>query len=125
MVPPFFGLQRIVPFTIRIPDAVLADLKARLARARFPPPLQAGWTHGTDVDYLKNLVTYWRDKFDWRAQEKKLNQFNHFTNLRRLEEPGVQLDRSDPRVIPQTPVQLLHIHIQRVDSRRAARATSA
>ena len=71
--------ERIVPFTIRVPDAVLADLKARLARPRFPPPLQDGWTHGTDVAYLKNLVTYWRDKFDWRAQERKLNQFNHFT----------------------------------------------
>ena len=42
--------ERIVPFTIRVPDAVLADLKARLARPRFPPPLQDGWTHGTDVD---------------------------------------------------------------------------
>ena len=71
--------ERIVPFTIRVPDAVLADLKARLARPRFPPPLQDGWTHGTDVAYLKNLVTYWRDKFDWRAQERKLNQFSHFT----------------------------------------------
>src|SRR5688572_8119975 len=71
--------ERIVPFTIRVPDAVLADLKARLARPRFAPPLQDGWTHGTDITYLKNLVTYWHDKFDWRAQEKKLNQFNHFT----------------------------------------------
>ena len=71
--------ERIVPFTIRVPDAVLTDLKARLARPRFLPPLQDGWTHGTDVTYLKTLVTYWRDKFDWRAQERKLNQFNHFT----------------------------------------------
>jgi pimeloyl-ACP methyl ester carboxylesterase len=70
---------RIVPFTIRVPDAVLTDLKARLARARFAPPLQEGWTHGTDVAYLKELVGYWRDKFDWRAQERKLNQFEQFT----------------------------------------------
>ncbi len=71
--------ERIVPFTIRVPDGVLADLKARLARPRFPPPLQEGWTYGTDVAYLKNLVAYWHDKFDWRAQERKLNQFTHFT----------------------------------------------
>src|SRR5262245_56723375 len=71
--------EQLRPFTIRVSDAVLADLKARLARPRFPLPLQDGWTHGTDVVYLKNLVTYWRDKFDWRAQERKLNQFNHFT----------------------------------------------
>ena len=70
---------RVVPFTIRVPDAVLADLKARLARPRFPDPLQADWTYGTDLAYLKELVTYWRDKFDWRAQERKLNQFEQFT----------------------------------------------
>ena len=70
---------RVVPFTIRVPDAVLADLKARLARPRFPDPLQADWTYGTDLAYLKELVTYWRDTFNWRAQERKLNQFEQFT----------------------------------------------
>ena len=70
---------RVVPFTIRVPDAVLADLKARLARPRLPDPLQADWTYGTDLAYLKELVTYWRDTFDWRAQERKLNQFEQFT----------------------------------------------
>src|SRR5262245_23628026 len=70
---------RIAPFTIRIPDAALSDLKARLQRPRFPPALQGDWTYGTDLAYLKELVTYWRDKFDWRAQERKLNQFEHFT----------------------------------------------
>jgi pimeloyl-ACP methyl ester carboxylesterase len=71
--------EQIVPFTIRVPDAVLSDLKARLARPRFPAPLQDGWGLGTDATYLRNLVTYWREKFDWRAQERKLNQFAHFT----------------------------------------------
>jgi len=73
------GDTRITPFTIRVPDAVLADLKTRLQRPRFAPPLQGDWQYGTDLTYLKNLVTYWRDKFDWRAQERKLNQFEQFT----------------------------------------------
>jgi len=68
------------PFTIRIPDAALADLKARLANARVPEPLQGdGWTYGTDLRYLRQLVDYWRKGFDWRAQERKLNQFEQFT----------------------------------------------
>ena len=68
------------PFTIHVPDAVLADLKARLANARIPDPLQAdGWTYGTDVRYLKSLVAYWRDTFDWRAQERRLNSLEQFT----------------------------------------------
>ena len=70
---------RVVPFTIRVPDATLADLKARLQRARFAPALQGDWTYGTDLAYLKELIAYWRDKFDWRAQERKLNQFEQFT----------------------------------------------
>jgi pimeloyl-ACP methyl ester carboxylesterase len=70
----------IVPFRINVPDAVLRDLKERLARTRFPDQLQGvGWDYGTDPAYLKPLVEYWRDRFDWRAQERKLNAFDQFT----------------------------------------------
>ena len=70
----------IRPFTIRIPDAALADLKTRLGMARIAEPLQgAGWTFGTDTAYLSDLVSYWRTRFDWRTQEKRLNQFEQFT----------------------------------------------
>ncbi len=74
----------IRPFTIRVPDAVLADLKARLKNPRIPDALPGdggtdAWTYGTDVAYLRQLVTYWRDRFDWRAQERALNRFEQFT----------------------------------------------
>lgn len=70
----------IRPFTIEIADATLADLKARLANARIPEPLQGdGWTYGTDISYLRQLVAYWRDRFDWRIQERRLNQLEQFT----------------------------------------------
>ena len=70
----------IRPFTIEIADATLADLKARLANARIPEPLQGdGWTYGTDINYLRQLVAYWRDRFDWRIQERRLNQLEQFT----------------------------------------------
>jgi hypothetical protein len=70
----------IRPFTIQVSDAVLADLKSRLAAARIPEPLQGdGWTYGTDLGYLRRLVAYWRDGFNWREQERRLNQFEQFT----------------------------------------------
>jgi microsomal epoxide hydrolase len=70
----------IRPFTIRVPDAVLADLKTRLKSPRVPESLNGdGWTYGTDTTYLKQLVAYWRDRFDWRAQERSLNRFEQFT----------------------------------------------
>src|SRR5215203_2903471 len=72
--------EAIVPFKINVPDSVLRDLKERLARTRFPDQLQnVGWDYGTDPAYLKSLVEYWRDRFDWRAQERRLNEFDQFT----------------------------------------------
>lgn len=71
--------EALRPFTIRIPDAAITDLKQRLANARIPEPLQGeGWTHGTDIAYLRDLVRYWRTTFDWRAQERRLNQLEQF-----------------------------------------------
>jgi microsomal epoxide hydrolase len=61
------------PFAHRVSDAALDDLRRRLAATRWPAPLGAGWDHGTDVAYLRDLVQYWRDDFDWRAQEAWLD----------------------------------------------------
>ena len=68
------------PFRIHVPDAVLADLRERLARVRWPDEVPgAGWRYGTDLGTMKELVTYWRDGFDWRAQEAALNAWPQFT----------------------------------------------
>jgi len=70
---------RAEPFTIAVPDAVLADLRDRLARTRWPDQLAGtGWSYGTDTAYLKELTSYWQKGFDWRAQEKRLNGFHHY-----------------------------------------------
>ena len=73
----------IMPFKIQVPNAVLTDLKQRLSQARFADELQdVEWDYGTNLVYLKRLVDYWRDKYDWRAQEKKLNELDQFkTNI--------------------------------------------
>ncbi|MET8040155.1 epoxide hydrolase family protein [Micromonospora sp. NPDC005215] len=63
-------------FRIDVSDAVLDDLRVRLARTRFtdrsgPQP----WQGGVDPDYLRDLVSYWHDGFDWRAREAELNAY--------------------------------------------------
>jgi epoxide hydrolase len=69
----------ITPFRIQVPDNALKDLKDRLARTRFPSEIEnSGWDYGTNLGYLKELVTYWQTRFDWRAQERRLNQFPQF-----------------------------------------------
>jgi microsomal epoxide hydrolase len=72
--------DRLRPFTLSVPESVLEDLRRRLANTRFPDePPTAPWSTGTSVAYLKALLAYWRDGFDWRAQEAKLNALRQFT----------------------------------------------
>ncbi len=75
--------MEVTPFKIEISDEVLADLRHRLEKTRWPDEISgSGWDYGSNLDYIKELVEYWRTSFDWRAQEKKLNLFSHFkTNV--------------------------------------------
>ena len=67
------------PFTLRVPDAAIADLRERLARTRLPDQAPGeAWAYGTDVAYLHGLVEYWRSAFDWRAEEARLNAFPQY-----------------------------------------------
>ena len=69
----------VQPYKIEIPDSVLDDLKSRLERTRWPDELPGtGWDYGSNLDYVQELVEYWRTKFDWHAQEKLINSFSHF-----------------------------------------------
>jgi pimeloyl-ACP methyl ester carboxylesterase len=70
----------IEPFEIHIEDSVLEDLQERLARTRFADQIEGtGWECGTPVPYLKELVRYWLDEYDWRADEARLNEQAQFT----------------------------------------------
>jgi pimeloyl-ACP methyl ester carboxylesterase len=70
------GVER---FEIHVEDAVLDDLRDRLARTRFPDQIEGtGWDYGIPTDYLRELVDYWRDEYDWRTQEARLNELEHF-----------------------------------------------
>lgn len=66
-------------FTVDIPQSVLDDLRERLAHVRWPDEApDASWEYGVPLTYLRDLVDYWRERFDWRAQERALNRFHHF-----------------------------------------------
>lgn len=70
----------IRPFTIRVSDAVLLDLRGRLERTRWPDQIEgSAWEYGVDLAYLRRLVDYWKDSYDWRAEERKLNALPQFT----------------------------------------------
>src|SRR5207253_639456 len=55
--------MHVEPFRIHVPDATLTDLRERLARTRFPDEIAGGgWTYGTNLAYLRDLVAYWPDR---------------------------------------------------------------
>ena len=69
----------IEPFAVEVEDAELADLRYRLVHTRFPEPVAGtGWDAGIPVAYLRELVGYWLDTYDWREAERRLNRFPHF-----------------------------------------------
>jgi pimeloyl-ACP methyl ester carboxylesterase len=83
-------------FRIRVPEEVLVDLRERLGRVRWPDEVPgSGWRYGTELAYMKELVAYWRERYDWRAQEARLNEFQQFTvplagiDLHFIHQPGV------------------------------------
>ncbi|WP_194408928.1 epoxide hydrolase family protein [Microbacterium cremeum] len=70
----------IRPFRIDVPQTALDDLADRLARTRLPQAAPADdWESGTPNHYLADAVAHWRDDFDWRATEARMNEFPHFT----------------------------------------------
>ncbi|WP_020647301.1 epoxide hydrolase family protein [Amycolatopsis balhimycina] len=76
--------NEIRPFRIEIPQAELAGLRGRLAAARFAEPVpgdEPDWSRGIPADVVRELAEYWRDGYDWRAQEAALNAFPQFTTV--------------------------------------------
>jgi len=64
----------VTPFRIAVTDEDLAALRSAIARTRWPDQVDdAGWDYGTELGYLQELLAYWADGFDWRAQETVLN----------------------------------------------------
>jgi pimeloyl-ACP methyl ester carboxylesterase len=70
----------IRPFRIEVPQADLDDLDARLARTRWPDELpEVGWDYGVPLEYVKGLTERWRNSYDWRTWESRLNEYPQFT----------------------------------------------
>ena len=95
------------PFTLRIADADIEDLRGRLARTRYPDSAPGeAWAYGTDVGYLRGLVEHWRSRFDWRAQEALLNSFPQF----RVPIEGIDLHYLHVPGVGPSPMPLLLLH---------------
>lgn len=95
------------PFTLSVPDADITDLHDRLARTRMPDRAPVDpWVAGTEPDWLADLITYWRDGFDWRAEEAALNAFDNY----KIAAGGIDLHyiRAEGQGPDPMPLLLLH-----------------
>jgi pimeloyl-ACP methyl ester carboxylesterase len=71
--------MRVEPFEIALGEQVLYDLRRRIHATRWPDQLPGvGWDQGTDLAYLRDLLAYWADEFDWGAEELRLNRLAHY-----------------------------------------------
>jgi len=95
------------PFTVEIPDDVINDLKSRLACTRWPDEIpETEWQYGTDLSYLKELTAYWQNEYDWRIQERLLNNFTQF----RVHMDDITLHYIHQKGIGPAPLPLLISH---------------
>jgi len=67
------------PFRIDVADAVIDDLRRRLELTRWPEAeVVDDWSQGVPLAWMQDVCRYWRDGYDWRAQEARLNRFEQF-----------------------------------------------
>ena len=108
--------HEIEEFRVSVPQADLDELADRLARTRWPSSLPgaawdrgvpgAGWERGVPVGYLRELAEYWRDGFDWRAQEARLNSYPQYTT--RIDGQKIHFLHVKSPEPDATPLLLLH-----------------
>ncbi|MGA2877482.1 MAG: epoxide hydrolase family protein [Bryobacteraceae bacterium] len=66
-------------FELPYSEAAVDDLHRRLDGTRWPDEIPGTlWERGVDLTYLREICTYWREKFDWKAQIEKLAAWQHF-----------------------------------------------
>ncbi|MBQ6650885.1 MAG: alpha/beta fold hydrolase [Atopobiaceae bacterium] len=92
---------------IHVDDEVLVDLRERLARTRWPEQIPgAGWDYGSNLGFVRELCDWWRDEYDWRAWEERLNQWPTYV----AEVDGVEIAFWHVRGTGENPLPLLLMH---------------
>ena len=65
--------------TINIEESILNDVLNRVKNSRLISDFgNKEWKYGTEETYLKDLIEYWSNNYDWKKQEKEINKFSHY-----------------------------------------------
>ena len=99
--------MRATPFRVDVPASQLDDLRRRLRTTRWADDFgNETWTYGVERRWLEEMVRYWAEDFDWRAQEAAINAFSQF----RIELDGVPLHFVHVRGTGPSPMPLILTH---------------
>ena len=105
-------MATITPFQINVPEPSLKSLHDKLSLATFPDELtDSGWALGTPLSHVQRLSEYWRNGFNWRAQQAKLNQLPQFTTkiaVERFGELNVHFVHQKSKVDGAIPLLFVH-----------------
>ncbi len=89
-------------FSVDIPDAVLQDLETRLKMTRFPVDYaNDDWSYGANTAYMRELVDYWINAYDWRKVENDINAFDNYrTNIDGVPIHFIKAEGKGPNPMP-------------------------
>ena len=65
-------------YHIKVAEEDIQLLKDKIKLTRWPDEINHRWSHGTDLNFLKELTNYWRNEFNWRDHEKKINDIGSY-----------------------------------------------
>jgi pimeloyl-ACP methyl ester carboxylesterase len=72
----------IKPFKLNIPDKTLQEIYTKVKNYPWHEmPDDGGWKYGANLDYMKEIASYWVKDFDWRQHEAEINKFSNFTTF--------------------------------------------
>nr|XP_017534833.2 epoxide hydrolase 1 isoform X1 [Manis javanica] len=109
--PPTQEDESIRPFKVEASDEEINDLHQRIKKARITPPLEDSHFHyGFNSNYLKKIISYWQNEFDWKKQVEILNRYPHFKT--KIEGLDIHFIHVKPPQQPRgcTPKPLLMVH---------------
>jgi pimeloyl-ACP methyl ester carboxylesterase len=94
--------ESIRPFHVHISDAAIMDLRKRIMATRWPDKeTVVDQSQGVQLEKLKELVTYWGSRYDWRKGEAKLNSLPQFiTTIDGLDIHFIHVKSKHPNAMP-------------------------
>ena len=97
----------VQPFKVQIPQATLDDLRQRLQGTRTCNEITGAlWDYGANLAYMKELIDYWQNQFDWRVQEELINRFAHF----RADVDGLNIHFIHEKGLGSNPIPIIITH---------------